>query len=223
MPIKHRNLILSLILTFSLILLYGGCDIEFNSGDDNNNTGTSEDETVEGTIISTIPDIGVVDITAQITKEQNNNTFSDTTSSSGFFRIEGPFADTPKLEFFDNSSSLGSAFLNVFPGVTLQLGNIRLENGIVNFDDVFEATFTGVQTANNCNVNTGSIDVEVSNNQDTVTILVQVTNSTIIEKSNGEFIKFEEYCKISGNPELEVIGSLVSVNTVDAILIQLKN
>ncbi len=220
MPIKHRNLILSLILTFSLILLYGGCDIEFNSGDDNNNTGTSEDETVEGTIISTIPDIGVVDITAQITKEQNNNTFSDTTSSSGFFRIEGPFADTPELEFFDNSGSLGRVFLNVFPGVTLQLGNIRLENGAVMFDDVFEATFTGVQTANNCNVNTGSIDVEVSNNQDTVTILVQVTNSTNIEESNGDNIDCDQ---IFDGQELEVIGSLVSVNTVDATIIQLKN
>ncbi len=220
MPIKQRNLILSLILTFSLILLYGGCDIEFNSGDDNNNTGTSEDETVEGTIISTIPDIGVEAITAQITKDQNNNTFSDTTSSSGFFRIEGPFADTPELEFFDNSSSLGRVFLNVFPGVTLQLGNIRLENGTVMFDDVFEATFTGVQTANNCSVNTGSIDVEVSNNQDTVTILVQVTNSTNIEESNGDEIDCD---LIFDGQELEVIGDLVSVNTVDATFIELKN
>jgi len=220
MPIKHRNLILSLILTFSLILLYGGCDIEFNSGDDNNNTGTSEDETVKGTIISTIPDIGVETITAQITEDQNNNTFSDTTSSSGFFRIEGPFADTPELEFFDNSSSLGRVFLNVFPGVTLQLGNIRLENGAVMFDDVFEATFTGVQTANNCSVNTGSIDVEVSNNQDTVTILVQVTNSTNIEESNGDEIDCD---LIFDGQELEVIGDLISVNTVDATFIELKN
>jgi len=102
----------------------------------------------------------------------------------------------------------------------LQLGNIRLENGTVMFDDVFEATFTGVQTANNCSVNTGSIDVEVSNNQDTVTILVQVTNSTIIEESNGSDIDCDQ---ILGNPELEVIGSLVSVNTVDAIIIRLKN
>jgi len=220
MPIKHRNLILSLILTFSLILLYGGCDIEFNSGDDNNNTGTSEDETVEGNIISTIPDIGVETITAQITNDQNNNTFSDTTSSSGFFRIEGPFADTPELEFFDNSSSLGRVFLNVFPGVTLQLGNIRLENGAVMFDDVFEATFTGVQTANNCSVNTGSIDVEVSNNQATTTIFVQVTNSTNIEESNGDEIDCDQ---IFDGQELEVIGDLVSVNTVDATFIELKN
>jgi len=220
MPIKHRNLILSLILTFSLILLYGGCDIEFNSGDDNNNTGTSEDETVEGTIISTIPDIGVAGITAQITEDQNNNTFSDTTSSSGFFRIEGPFADTPELEFFDNSDTLGRVFLNAFPGVTLQLGNINLENGTVMFDDVFEATFTGVQTTNNCSVNTGSIDVEVSNNQDTVTILVQVTNSTNIEESNGDEIDCD---LIFDGQELEVIGDLVSVNTVDATFIELKN
>lgn len=219
MHTKHRNLILSLILTFSLILLYGGCDIEFNSGDDNN-TGTSEDETVEGTIISTIPDIGVEGITAQITEDQNNNTFSDTTSSSGFFRIKGPFADTPELEFFDNSSSLGRVFLNVFPGVALQLGNIRLENGTVMFDDVFGATFTGVQTANNCNVNTGSIDVEVSNNQDTVTILVQVTNSTTIEESNGDEIDCDQ---IFDGQELKIIGSLVSVNTVDATVIELKN
>lgn len=221
MPIKHSNLILSFILTFSLILLYGGCNIEFNSGDDNNNTGSSEDETVEGTIISTIPDIGVVDITAQITEDQNNITFSDTTSSSGFFRIEGPFADTPELEFLDNnSSSLGKTFLNVFPGVTLELGNIRLENGAVMFEDVFEVTFTGVQTANGCNVNTGLIEVEVSNNQDTVAIFVQVTNSTDIENSDGDNIDCDQ---IFDGQELETTGSLVSVNTVDATVIKLKN
>ncbi len=103
----------------------------------------------------------------------------------------------------------------------MQLGNIRLENGIVIFDDVFDATFTGVQTANNCNVNTGSIDVEVSNNQDTVTILVQVTNSTNIEESNnGDEIDCD---LIFDGQELEVKGDLVSVNTVDATFIELKN
>ncbi|MGH7884687.1 MAG: hypothetical protein ACRENO_03215 [Thermodesulfobacteriota bacterium] len=217
----------SLIFFFTIIFI-GGCDIDFGTGTDNGNNGggggIDDGEIVRGTIVDTIPgrSSGVSNIDITITDDDTEDQSTATTGSSGFFSIEGSFAGNPDIEFFDNDdsgNSLGVVILNVFPGARVDLGNISLENGIVNFLDDTEVDFTADLIDNNCSGNSGTVIVEIDldGTDNDLEILVQITNSTDIEVDGldadcGDFIIGQE---------LEIRGILLIGNSVNATDIQI--
>lgn len=208
-----RGIVSLLFLWFFLI---GGCDVEFGSGGDNNGGGGGgggdEVETVQGTIVSVIPDQDLEGITVEITVEDGAPE-TDVTDAGGFFSIEGPIAGDPMIEFFDSdSNSLGAISISVFPTAQVELGNISLENGNVNRLNITEVTFNGDITSNNCTGNSGFFEVEAQNDQETVTIIVQISESTDLI-INGEDAVCEDF--LLGR-NVQVQGEIPSVNTVDA-------
>ncbi|HET7290323.1 MAG TPA: hypothetical protein VFJ67_07800, partial [Thermodesulfobacteriota bacterium] len=152
--ILPRGIVSLLFLWFFLI---GGCDVEFGSGGDNNGGGGGgggdEVETVQGTIVSIIPDQDLEGITVEITVDDGAPE-TDVTDAGGFFSIEGPIAGSPQVAFFDSDSNpLGTIIISVYPTATVELGNISLESGNVNLLNDTEVTFNGDITSNNCTGN----------------------------------------------------------------------
>ena len=228
MMLRVKNNYLSYISILILCLaISGGCDVDFGTSEDDSNgsngSGDPTTETVEGTIVDTTPsrDNDVSNILVEVGLENDVAVFSDTTGSSGFFDVEGNFAGNTEIEFLDqddNNSSLGIIFVTVFPSAIVKLGDLRLENGNVNFLDEVEVTFTGDVIENNCTDNNGSIIVEAKNDQTEVDVLVQITPSTDIE-SDGDEIECDN---ILIGQEVEVKGELLIGNSVDALEIDIE-
>ena len=220
---KFSENILAGVVFLVLLSLFmiGGCDIDFSSnnsgGGSNGGNNTSNTETTQGTIVSIIPLENIGGITVQIKEESSNKIFSDTTNDSGFYSISGQYALTPEMEFINGeSTSLGRIFINVIPGSELDLGNIRLENGVVIFENDADITFEGDMIVNNCTDNAGSIEVEAENDEITAEIIVQISPSTDIVR-NGDDISCQN---ILVGQTVEVRGLLLTGNTVDAFRIE---
>lgn len=217
--ILPRGIISLLFLSFFLI---GGCDVEFGGGGDNNGGGgggggDDEVETVQGTIVSIIPDQDLEGITVEITVDDSPPE-TDVTDAGGFFSIEGPLAGDPQIEFFDeDSNSLGAISISVFPTAEVELGNISLENGNVNTLNITEVTFNGDISSNNCTGNSGFMEIDAENDQEQVTVIVQISESTDLI-INGDDAVCEDF--LLGR-NVEVQGEIPSVNTVDADRIEI--
>lgn len=215
-----RGVISLLVLCFFLI---GGCDVEFGGGGDDNGGGGGggggdEVETVQGTIVSIIPDQDLEGITVEITVNDGAPE-TDVTDAGGFFSIDGPIAGSPQIEFFDGDSNpLGTIIISVYPTAEVELGNISLENGTVNLLNETEVTFSGDISSNNCTGNSGFIEVDAENDQEQVTVIVQIAESTDIIV-NGDDAVCEDL--LLGR-NVEVQGDIPSggVNTVDATRIE---
>ena len=208
-----RGIVSLLFLWFFLI---GGCDVEFGSDGNNNGGGGGgggdEVETVQGTIVSIIPDQDLEGITVEITVNDGTPE-TDVTDAGGFFSIEGPLAGSPQLAFLDSDSNpLGAISISVFPTAQVELGNISLESGNVNPLNETEVTFNGDITSNNCTGNSGFLEVEAENDQEKVTIIVQISESTDLI-INGEDAVCEDF--LLGR-NVQVQGAIPTVNTVDA-------
>ena len=181
------------LLTF---LAIGGCDIDFggNADDDGGNGGGgSNDEIIQGTVVEVIPfrENNLSGITAIIMEEDGFLEFSDTTSSSGFFNVEGNFdSSNSLLRFLDsdnNDELLGQISINVFPEAEIIIGNIVIENGSIDPDDLnFTVRVRADLIVINCVDNTGSLTVE-SMGSNPIDIIVQVTNSTNITGNIEDF------------------------------------
>lgn len=207
-------------LLFLWFLIVGGCDVDFGGGDNNGGGGggSTNEENVNGTIVDIIPDQDIEGILVEITL----NDFlegSDLTNSSGIFEIEGAFAGSPRIEFIDSgSNSLGTVFLDVFPTAEVELGDIRLENGTIVFEDDTNVTFDAEVTENNCSGNSGSLEVLAKNDQDEVNVIIQISESTDLV-NDGDDITCEDI--FLGN-DVEVQGELLSGSNVDATRIEVK-
>lgn len=213
---------LALLFIFSFLAI-GGCDVEFGSGGDNNGGGgggTSEPEMVQGTITDIIPDMDTEGIMVVITSDDNVE-FTDTTNSAGFFSISSlssTFAGTPILEFFDTAmNQLAITGLDVFPTARVELGNITLENGTIIFADPTEVTFEGDVITNNCNANSGSLEIEAKREGVETDVIVQVSASTDVVR-DGDEILCEE---VLIGQTVEVRGELLQGNSVDSDFINL--
>ncbi len=216
--ILPRGIISLLFLCFFLI---GGCDVEFGGGGDDNGGGGGgggdEVETVQGTIVSIIPDQDLEGITVEITVDDGAPE-TDVTDAGGFFSIDGPIAGSPQIEFFDGDSNpLGTIIISVYPTAQVELGNISLESGNVNLLNETEVTFNGDISSNNCTGNSGFIEVDAENDQEQVTVIVQISESTDLI-INGDDAVCEDF--LLGR-NVEVQGEIPSVNTVDADRIEI--
>lgn len=201
------------VILLALILI-GGCNIDFSTQDEDGRT--SNESKIDGTIVSTLPDRNLDGILVQIEDEDTGVLFSDTTNTGGVFEIEGGFSGSSlMLEFFDeNVDQLALTSITVFPGAEIDLGDIRIENGIVNFEDVFNIRYIGELTDNNCMDGNGTLIV-TENGTD---VIVLVTNSTdIVREDDDQEIECEEL--LIGD-ELDVRGDLIG-DTIDAFDIEI--
>ncbi len=215
-----RNTVLTVLFG---ILLIGGCDVDFGGGGNGGSSGggnsTSNIETVQGTIVSTIPEIGIDSITVQVEDTDTQTVFSDVTNASGFFSITGTFAGSPEMEFLNEDlTSLARIFINVFPGARVEFGDIRLENGTAIFDDNTDVTFEGDVVSNDCTTNSGTLEVLAKNSSDEIEVLVQITAATDIIRED-ETVDCEDLL-IGQN--IEVRGILLLGNSVDAFRIDIQ-
>lgn len=216
----YKKLVLCIItlLTVSFFTI-GGCDIDFGTGD--GSSGSSDPESIEGTVINVIPTSDIEGIAVDVTDPDNqNNISSDVTSASGFFKVIGGFIGVPTIEFFDQSDlSLGLINVTVYDDSRIELGNIRLENGVVILDDSTIITFEGnvAQDGNNCVDNIGTITVETLD-RDTDVIL-QISSSTDVLDKDNESISCQSFFV---GDRIETRGILLLGNTVDAFRIQFK-
>ena len=215
--ILPRGIISLLFLWFFLI---GGCDVEFGGGGGNNGGGGGgggdEVETVQGTIVSIIPDQDLQGITVEITVDDGAPE-TDITDDSGFFSIDGPIAGSPQIEFFDGDSNpLGTIIISIYPTARVELGNISLESGNVNLLNETEVTFNGDISSNNCTGNSGFIEIDAENDQEQVTVIVQISESTDIIV-NGNDTTCEDLL-LGRNVEIQ--GDIPSINTVNASRIE---
>ncbi|OGE22523.1 MAG: hypothetical protein A3J42_05495 [Candidatus Dadabacteria bacterium RIFCSPHIGHO2_12_FULL_53_21] len=215
--ILPRGIISLLFLWFFLI---GGCDVEFGGGGGDNGGGGGgggdEVETVQGTIVSIIPDQDLQGITVEITVDDGAPE-TDITDDSGFFSIDGPIAGSPQIEFFDGDSNpLGTIIISIYPTARVELGNISLESGNVNLLNETEVTFNGDISSNNCTGNSGFIEIDAENDQEQVTVIVQISESTDIIV-NGNDTTCEDLL-LGRNVEIQ--GDIPSINTVNASRIE---
>lgn len=213
---KHYKY-LSIILF--LFLIIGGCEVDFGGTNDDDGGGGSTDEVIRGTITEIIPsrENNLAGITVSVMEEDALQTFTDTTSSSGTFFIEGNFAsNNTTLDFLDDDNGdelLGQTSINIFPEAEVNLGNITLENGTVDFDEddvtiSFEADLIEI----NCTDNSGSLTVE-SEGSDPVDIIIQVSNSTVITRDNDDI----DCNDLLIGQTLDINGNLLGFgNNVDA-------
>jgi len=210
-----------------LFLIIGGCDVDFGGTDDDDGGGGggSTDETIRGTITEIIPirENDLSGIKVSVMEDNSLSTFTDTTTSSGTFFIEGNFAsNNTRLEFLDDDNGdelLGQTSINIFPEAEVNLGNITLENGTVDFDEndvtvSFEADLIEI----NCTDNSGSLTVESEGN-DPIEIIIQVSNSTIITRDNDDIdcnvLLIGQTLDINGN--LLGFGNNVDADTIDVL------
>ncbi len=186
------------------------------TNDDDDGGGGSTDEVIRGTITEIIPnrENNLAGITVSVMEEDAFQTFTDTTSSSGTFFIEGNFAsNNTTLDFLDDDNGdelLGQTSINIFPEAEVNLGNITLENGTVDFDeDLIEI---------NCTDNSGSLTVE-SEGSDPVDIIIQVSNSTVITRDNDDIdcndLLIGQTLDINGN--LLGFGNNVDADTIEVL------
>jgi len=219
---NSRRYLALFLLTF---LAIGGCDIDFggNANDDGGNGGGSNDEIIQGNVVEVIPirENNLSGITAVIMEEDGFLEFSDTTSSSGFFNIEGNFASSNSLlRFLDadnNDELLGQISINIFPEAEVIIGNIIIENGSIDPDNLnFTVRVRGDLIGINCVDNSGSLTVE-SFGSNPIDIILQVTNSTDItgniEDFNCNNLLIGQTLDINGT--LLGFGNNIEASTID--------
>jgi len=224
---ENRTKYLSFFLL--LFLIIGGCDVDFGGTNDDNGGGGgggSTDEILRGTILEVIPtrENTLSGITVSVMEDGAIQTFTDTTTNSGTFFVEGSYAGNNTIIQFldsdDGDSFLGQTSIDIFPEAEVNIGNVTLENGIVNFDqnDVTVDFEGNLMDNENCDEDSGSIIVESLGN-DPVEIFVQVSTSTSITQ-DGDDVNCND---IIVGTRLSILGNLTgSGNNVDAESIELQ-
>ena len=158
-----------------------------------------------------------------ITDGDSSIEFSNSTSRSGYFSIEGDFSGDSEIQFQDVddlNKVLAKRLLTIFPGAELDIRDISIENGTVEFEDIL-IDFTGDVIENNCvdgGVSSGSIKLRIEDSDGDIELIVQIFSSASI--TNGSEVNCDN---ILIGQELKVRGKLlVGGNSVDATLIDVQ-
>jgi hypothetical protein len=134
--------------------------------------------------------------------------------------IEGLFSgQSVRLTFSEqeDSSPFAQTFLNVYRGATLELGTINIENGNVIFTGPIVTNFDGTVLQNDCDVNSGTLEVQTRNTKPEVFVIVNITPTTDITGCRNEPC----FCEDIGT-KVKVRGILESSNVVTAGTLTIK-
>lgn len=202
-----RLFMFTLLIIISVYSL--GCDIQFGGGGGDN--GGDSFETVQGNLITITPN--TIPVEGTIVLVNNNTELSATLPSSGFFMIEGLFSgQSVRLSFTEaDDTFIAQTFLNVYRGATLELGEINIVNGQVEIVGPIVTNFNGTVLENNCDVNTGTLEVQTRNTNPKVFVIVNISPTTDITGCRNEPC----FCEDIGT-KVKVRGILESNNVVTA-------
>ena len=233
MQTKTRASAVKIYLFFLFISLFAvsgcGLDIDFGSGN-NENTDVKPNETIMGVIEAVPPAYkeSSFDIKACVVKDGNEEECHEVAgvSEGEDFSLEANLDPGVKLKIFESGNEnpfTNPERLDVFPGVTINIGDITIKkNEDIGYDrDDIDITFNGeVSNDGNCEEEndelTGSIDVTISS-EGSITVLITV-------KLDGANIRGERYpmChQITSGHEVEVDGKLKANKTVEATIIEI--
>jgi len=204
----------SSLLTFVSLFSIGGCDVDFGSNN-NGGGGSAGESTLSGTITAITPTRNLDGIIVQITDKDSGVISSSTTDMTGIFDITGNFNGASLLfQFLDeNQSQLAVTTLTVFPGANIDVGDVTITNGVVDFVDPTSITYIGNITSNNCQNSNGTLTVS----KDNTDVIVNINSTTLIRKNNNN-IQCES---LLVGDEVEVRGTLNVTNTIDAFSVEI--
>ena len=206
-----------LFLLFISLFAVSGCGLDIDFGGDGNRNGGEGSENIEGFIIDVIPQRvdEVSDLVIRIVNKETTQNYQllkdcrmgagnsevenpeQITRTAGDFCVEGDFDPEAELrisEVGDEDSPLAVTKLTVFPGARIDIGDIRLRGGNIEYtEDInidFNTDFRGRVSTRNCLDNTGNIEVEIDSNKTTdnnpIEVLVQIKSDTDIETASFE-------------------------------------
>ncbi|MCY3625558.1 MAG: hypothetical protein OXH82_05530 [Candidatus Dadabacteria bacterium] len=209
-------------LFISLFAVSGcGLDVEFGG---NENEDVEENEIITGFIEEIIPDIGTdstVVVKASVVKDETVFCCEDTTSVRDDFRIENNLDPKAELEFLENgNSSLGTIRIPVFPGATIDIADIIIEDRVPRYDYI-NISFEGQVDSKNCVNDTtpsGTMRVVILSEGNETEVTVNLTSRTDIERGDEEDLPCEE---IVEGRKVKVDGKLGIGETVEADLVEI--
>ena len=209
-------------LFISLFAVSGcGLDVEFGG---NENEDVEENEIITGFIEEIIPDIGTdsnVVVKASVVKDETVFCCEDTTSVRDDFRIENNLDPKVELEFLENgNSSLGTIRIPVFPGATIDIADIIIEDRVPRYDYI-NISFEGQVDSKNCVNDTtpsGTMRVVILSEGNETEVTVNLTSRTDIERGDEEDLPCEE---IVEGRKVKIDGRLGIGETVEADLVEI--
>ena len=232
MQTRTRASAVKIYLFFLFISLFAvsgcGLDIDFGSADDKN-PEVKSNETIMGVIrevLSNEYDGSNFVIKASVVKDGNIEECCQVTSAEDDeFSLEGNLDPEVQLQIFESgneNSELGTERLDVFPGATIDIGDITIEDGNIDYDqEDVDITFNGEISDENCEEEngeiTGNINVTISaEGSETEVILVKIDDAEI-------FGEDEPMCHfLAPGREVEVDGKLKANKTVKATIIEIE-
>ena len=230
MQTKTRASAVKIYLFFLFISLFAvsgcGLDIDFGSGDDEN-TEVRTNETIMGTITDESAGSSFVVKASVIREGIAEECCKVTVPLDEEFSLEGNLDPEVLLEIFESgneNSPLGTERLDVFPGATIDIGDITIEdNKNIDYDrDHVDITFNGeISNNENCidgdGEVTGNIDVTISSEgSETELILVKLKGVKILGED-------DPMCyQLALGREVEVDGELKANKTVKATIIEIE-
>ncbi len=213
-----------LFFLFISLLAVSGCGLDIDFGPGNGNDDVEENEVITGFIEEIIPDIGEgssLVVKASVVKDETVACCEDTTSVRDDFHIEGNLDPKVELEILENGdSSLGTIRIPVFPGATIDIQDITIEDRVPRWDYI-NISFEGQVDSKNCVNDTssgGTIRVKISSEGSETEVTVNLTSRTDIEKGDEEELPCEE---IVDGRKVRVDGKLDIGETVDADLVEI--
>ena len=226
MHTKTRASAVKIYLLFLLISLFAvsGCGLDIDFGGGTGDDDVEENEVITGFIEEVIPDIGnsSLVVRASVVKDETVFCCEDTASVRDDFRIEDNLDPRVELEFFDGNSSLGTIRIPVFPGATIDISDITIEDRVPRYNYI-NVSFEGqVQMdSKNCVNDTtpsGTMKVEISSEGKETEVTVNLTSGTDIERGDEEDLPCEE---IVEGRRVRVDGKLRIGETVDAEVVEI--
>lgn len=225
MHTKTRASTVKIYLFFLFISLFAvsGCGLDVDFGGGTGDDDVEENEVITGFIEEVIPDIGdsSLVVKASVVKDETVFCCEDTTSVRDDFRIEGNLDPKVELEFLENgNSSLGTIRIPVFPGATIDIADITIEDRVPRYDYI-NVSFEGQVDSKNCVNDTtpsGTMRVEILSEGNETEVTVNLTSRTDIERGNDKDLPCEE---IVEGRRVKVDGKLGIGETVEADLVEI--
>ena len=226
MHTKTRASAVKIYLFFLFISLFAvsGCGLDVDFGGGTGDDDVEENEVITGFIEEVIPDIDEdsnVVVKASVVKDETVACCEDTTDVRDDFYIEGNLDPKVELEFLENgNSSLGTVRIPVFPGATIDIADITIEDRVPRYDYI-NVSFEGQVDSKNCVNNTtpsGTMRVEILSEGNETEVTVNLTSRTDIERGNDKDLPCGE---IVEGRRVKVDGKLGIGETVEADLVEI--
>ena len=218
--------VVKIYLFFLFISLFAvsGCGLDIDFGSGNKNEDVQENEIIMGFIEEIIPDIGEdsnLVVKASVVKDETVYCCEYTTSVRDDFYIEENLDPEVELQFLENgNTSLGTIRIPVFPGATIDIADITIEDRVPTYDYI-NISFEGQMVSKDCVNDTtpsGTTKVKISSEGNETEVTVNLTSRTDIERGDDKDLPCEE---IVEGRKVKVDGKLGIGKTVEADLVEI--